>query len=351
MHVLSLLSAALFVVPFLAAQDPAEHPNPKLEQHEALRALAGDWTFTMAMAAMPGVPGMEQPSECAGHEHAELICGGLWLRSAMSATWQGTPWQGVWLCGYDPVAKKYTGIMVSSDDGESGAHVMDGQFDGKTRTWTWTGTTPMGEVRSAMTFPDADTTVETCFMSGEDGKQKQFMQITRKRAEAPRTVDASASAPPTGLAKEQQRLLDDVGTWQATVECSMDGQALPTEQGSERIAPICNGRWTWSEFTGRMGGMPFVGHALVGYDRMAKDYVSFWFDSMSAACARTTGSYDEKSRTFTFRGTCTDGNGKPSQISETLTRKDADTRVLRMQTQCDGKQSTMAITYQRQDKR
>jgi hypothetical protein len=131
----------------------------------------------------------------------------------------------------------------------------------------------------------------------------------------------------------------------------MDGQEMPAEQGGERVMSICNGRWTWSEFKGQMGGLPFAGHALAGYDRNAKEYVSFWFDSMSATCAKTTGTYDEKSRTFTLRGVCSDAQGKPSQITEKLTIKDTNTRVLEMLMQCAGKESTMAITYQRQDKR
>jgi hypothetical protein len=116
------------------------------------------------------------------------------------------------------------------------------------------------------------------------------------------------------------------------------------------VQAICNNRWLWSDFKGQFVGMPFEGHALVGYDPKAKQYVSFWLDSMSSVCAETAGNFDEAKKAYTFAGSSVDPTGKPMTIQETLTWKDDNTRVLQMQCKSPGQDSDMEITYKRKTK-
>jgi hypothetical protein len=348
---LLLVSAAFCaILPALSAQGGTEPkspemPDPKHKEHDVLKALAGHWELSLKMEAMPGVPGMEKPTESKGSEHAELICNGLWLKTVSDGTYNGKPFQGVWLAGYDPFRKQYSGIWVSSDDQECGACTMDGSYDPATKTWTWTGMTPHGEMRSTMVFKDADTSVETCYMKTPDGKEAKCMEMTRKRSRTPAAVEATATA--AKLSKEYEILHNDIGDWEATVKCS---EAPAEEKATERVASICNGRWLWSDFQGSMAGAPYEGHALVGYDPKAKEYLSFWVSSMCPTFTRTAGTFDAAKQTYTLAGQTVDPTGRPATIQEILTWKDDDTRVLQMEFKCPDKTSKMEITYKRKTK-
>jgi hypothetical protein len=359
MNNLSILCAVLCAAPLsLYAQDDKKQPpaaamtNPKHPEHDALKAMVGNWDFTMKMPAMPGVPGMEQATESQGTEHAELTLGGLWLKSTINGTFKNEPFQGVWLAGYDPFQKHYISVFVSSDDHECGASTMDGQLDAKTGTWTWNGKSKDGEMRSVLTFPDANTAQEICYLKTPDGKEAKCMEITRKRSKAPAAAVTEASLVKASkpAAKEVDVLLQDVGEWDAIVKCAVPGQPAAEEKGTEKVTAICNGRWLWSDFKGQMMGQPFQGHGLVGFDADKKQYVSLWFDSMSPTFALTTGTFDAAGKTGNFAGDCVCPEGKPMTIQQVLTRKGEGTRNNQMKFVSGGETTTMEITYQRRSR-
>jgi hypothetical protein len=352
-----ILCSLLAAAPILQAQDqqpPAglEMPNPKHEEHEALAALAGTWEFVMKNEAMPGVPGMEEATESKGTERAELCCNGLWLKSQFDSVWQGEPFQGVWLAGYDPFKKKYVSIWVSSSPEEPGAATMDGAYDAKTKTWTWSGTTPHGEMRSVLTLRNADQTVETCYMKSPDGKEAKCMEITRKRSKvAPVAANATARGIATeNLTAELQVLHKDIGEWQATLKMSAPGMPASEDRCTERVISTCDGRWLWSDFRGNVMGMPFEGHGLIGYDTQKNEYVSYWIDSMTPALARTTGTFDPTKRAYVLTGASVDQAGQPMKIRQVLTWKGDDARVLKMEFESAGTVSNMEIDYRRKAK-
>jgi hypothetical protein len=346
----AILIAALFAATTLVAQDtpPAgaapAMPNPKQKEHEAFKSLAGTWETLCKMEAMPGVPGMDKPTETKGSEHAELICNGLWLKSVLNGTWMGEPWQGVWIAGYDPYQKKYVSIWISSDDQECGVSVGDGSYDPKTKSWTWTASTKMGDMRSTLAWKSADESIETCYMKGPDGAEKQCMQIVRTRAKGPIAAESSAKAakPP---AKEQLALHRAIGNWEASSKMVMTpGMEPNVEKATENVTPICNGRWLWTDYKSSFMGMPFEGHAIVGYDPNEKKYVSFWFDSMSPSYMRLAGECDKSGNLSTLEGTCIGETGEQVAVKETFTWKDDDNRVMVLDFQ-GGAQ--LEITYRR----
>ena len=196
-------------------------------------------------------------------------------------------------------------------------------------------------------FTDADHTVETCYMTDPDGNEVKCAVVERARTKSGAPTDASASAA-TEPSKEQAVLLPDVGNWNAVVETTMAPGAKPTkEKATERVTAICNGRWVWSDFSGTAGGMPFTGHALSGYDPNAEKYVSYWIDSMSPVWLHTSGDYDAESSTFTLNGSGKDPTGKAMRMSEKITRKDHDHRVLEMTFAGEGYEYGMKIHYTR----
>lgn len=344
--------AACFAASLAVAQGDTkggapQMPNPKHPEHAALLPLCGDWEFTMKTAAMPGVPGMEKASEATGSEHIEMICNGLWLASTIRSTWQGQPFEGKWIAGYDPFGKHYTSYWFSSDENETGIAKMNGTFDDTTKTWTWRGNSPSGEMRTVFVFR-GDSSVETSFVKGADGKETQVMEFVRKRVKAPAAVANDASTKPAAkLGKQHQALQQDVGTWEAIVKSAMPGAPATEERGAETVLSTCNGRWTWSNFDGQMMGAPFEGHAICGFDPTEQKYRCVWIDSMSATAAETAGTFDETKGVLTLTGDCLCPLGKPMSMKQTLTRKGADTRIAQMAFTQDGQTSTMEITYQR----
>jgi hypothetical protein len=350
-HLTILCAAIGAAFPPLLAQDgkppaAAEMPNPKHKEHDALKPLAGSWDFVMKMEAMPGVKGMEEAVESRGTEQAELILGGLWLKSVFRGTHKGEACEGVWLAGYDPFQKKYTGLCIGSDEENCGPSTMTGTFDSKTRTWTWTGKCPGGEMRSVHALTDDNTTVETCYLTTPDGKETKCMEITRKRAKGPAAVEASAKnpkAPP----KEMAQLHKDVGEWDAIVQCAAPGQPASEDKGTERVSAVCNGRWLWSDFTGQFQGQPFAGHGITGWDPNEKKYVSFWLDSMSATCMSTSGALDPSGKSCKLEGKCVCPERKPMSVQQTIDWTDANTRRCDMQFATGDEVSKMTISYTR----
>ncbi len=339
----------------LCAQDvekkaPEGLPNPKTAHHAALKQWIGHWKVTGKMDAMPGVPGMEKAVESEGTECASLICDGLWLKWEAAMNCDGKRSTGLWLVGYDPFQKQYVSYVVSSDDHCQGLTLLTGEYDKEADTWTWIGSTPQGKMKSVCKFSGPDSLKETLYMIGPDGDEKQFMVMNRVRSkDAKPSALVNASLKETSklvASKHHAALLQDVGAWDAIVESTCSGETTK-DKGRERIQAICDGRWTWSEFRSEYMGKPFVGHGLVGWDANQKKYASLWIDSMSATCAVTSGTFDEKTKTYSFTGTCTGPDGKPMKIEQTLSCKDEDSRVLRMKFDGPEMKSTMKITYAR----
>jgi hypothetical protein len=350
----TVLSAALFVAAIpLFAQEKAggasQMPDPKTKEHELLKQFVGDWDCTMKMAAMPGIPGMEKPTESQGHEHVELVCGGLYLKSTTDSICNGKRFQSLFVAGYDPFQKVYTGICVDSQDPEPAT--MQGTFDAGTKTWTWHGKCSPGEMRCVMVMKDADNCVETCHLKGADGKETQFGEITRKRLKTAPAVEAAMARAET-VAKEHEILMKDVGEWDAVVKApEMPGQTAKEEKATERVVAICGGTWLWSDFHGTMMGQPFEGHSLFGYDGKEKKYVGWWMDSMSPLASRTMGGFDEAKKVCTMSGDCIDGAGKPFKMKEVLTWKSDDSKLLQIEFKGENENGTMEISYTRRHER
>jgi hypothetical protein len=345
---------AAFVVPLLCAQDDktkSAMPNPKTKSHEALSQFAGDWSTTCKMAAMPGVPGMEQASEWTGTEHAELICNGLWMKSTMEGKSKDRTWHGVWLLGFDPQKSEYTGLFVTNENEPSST--MEATCDEAKKTWTFHGTSPHGPFRSVYVFKDADSSTETCYVT-DKGKEVQCMEVTRKRSKGAVAKDATAKISDIpekqtaiATAKESSAIAEGIGKWDCVVSMKAPNMPASEEKATENVVGICDGKWTWSDFRGTMRNQPFEGHAIVGYEADSKQIVCYWIDSMAPQITRTSGTFDAEKKIGTFTGDCVDEKGKPMKIQQTLTIKDKNTRQFDMTcTSAEGLHE-MKIAYKR----
>jgi hypothetical protein len=348
-----MLCAAFVATPFVPAQEDKSAPvmpNPKAAAHEALAMFVGNWTSTGKMAALPDMPGFEAAQDTTGTEHSEIVCDGLWLKTTFQGTDKNGTCEGLWLVGYDPHQAKYRGIWVSGMDEPS--MECDGSYDAAKQVWTFTGESPMGPFRSVVTFADADHFTEVVYAAVE-GKDTECMRMERTRSKAaavPGTKLVPASATTAKPSAQHALLAAGIGDWNVTSKSMVPGQPVVEEKCSEHVAPICSGKWFWSDFTGSMMGQPYEGHSLTGYDEATKQYVSFWIDSRSATHARTAGTYDPATQRWTFAGECADSACKPAKIHQTYTQKDADARDLQMTFETvDGKHE-MRLHYVRKPK-
>jgi hypothetical protein len=98
---------------------------------------------------------------------------------------------------------------------------------------------------------------------------------------------------------EHKVLERTIGTWEA--ELDMGAGAQPAK-GTMVIERGPGGFTVISHFNADMGGMPFEGRGIDGYDPAKKKYVSIWVDSMSAAPMQTEGTWDEKTQTSIMFG-------------------------------------------------
>lgn len=128
-----------------------------------------------------------------------------------------------------------------------------------------------------------------------------------------------------------EALKASVGTWDAVVKVHVGpGKPPLVSKGVEVNRLLLGGLWLQSSFRSDMGGVPFEGSGLFGYDPALGKHVGTWVDSMVMSQAFPEGTCTEgcKEVTLTFMGVGMDG--KPCAYKEVSTQVDADHRSLAM---------------------
>ena len=146
---------------------------------------------------------------------------------------------------------------------------------------------------------------------------------------------------------EHQRLMAEVGTWDAVVVMMSEDGKPETSKAVSEITAV-GGFWVVDDFKGSMEGEAFHGHGTTGYDPAKGKYVGTWIDSSSPSVMIMEGTYDAAKKTLTMSG-IGQMDGKPVMHRMVTTEKDANTRVLEMFLPGpDGKEmKIMTITYTR----
>jgi hypothetical protein len=149
---------------------------------------------------------------------------------------------------------------------------------------------------------------------------------------------------------EQAVLKQDEGSWDATIETRTDAAEPPqVSKGVETNTMMGGGLWLIQNFKGDMGGMPFEGHGVAGFDANKKKYVGTWVDSMSPSIMPTEGTYDSKKKLMSSTIDSIGPDGKPLKLRSTMEYKSDGQRVFTMYMPGpDGKDfPMMKITYKR----
>lgn len=128
--------------------------------------------------------------------------------------------------------------------------------------------------------------------------------------------------PPPGPMHEHLKQM--VGNWEGTVRFKMNPAAddWMESEGTVRRELAMGGRFVIEHVTGEppegMGDEEFKGMSIVGYNDIDGHYESVWIENMANHMSMSTGSYDENSKTFTFKG----------KMLDPMTRQRVDTEMM-----------------------
>jgi hypothetical protein len=93
------------------------------------------------------------------------------------------------------------------------------------------------------------------------------------------------------------------GNWNYTSTFWHGPDAKPEQsKGTSKMKMILGGRWLQHETKGQAMGMPYEGMGLWGYDKLEKEYISLWFDTMGTGVVEGEGKFDSASQTFHEEG-------------------------------------------------
>ncbi len=124
---------------------------------------------------------------------------------------------------------------------------------------------------------------------------------------------------------EHRRLEKFVGHWEAESTFWMAEGAPPqSSKGEMHNTMVLDGRFLREEYSGKFNEMPFSGIGYFGYDNIQKKYVGTWMDSMGTGVMTDTGTFDEKTSTWTMLGSFTDPTGAVIKSRNLLVWTDND---------------------------
>lgn len=152
---------------------------------------------------------------------------------------------------------------------------------------------------------------------------------------------------------EHHKALDPlVGSWDVKMNMWMDPSAPPQEsKGTSETKWILGGRYLQEEMTSEMNGMPYHGFGLSGYDRVKKEYFSFWMDDMSTGIMTLFGQMDAGGKVLTMTGSYPDVTKNMQECKMRMVTKTVsnDQHLFEMYTSGDdGKEfKNMEATYTR----
>jgi hypothetical protein len=148
--------------------------------HDHLNVFEGNWKATVKHWRGPGEPEVSEATI-----KYEWILGGRFLRETVKGAFEGEPFEGFGLIGYDNAKKQY--CTVWCDNMSTGIYTSHGTCDdsGKVFTYYSTHTNPVtGEDekgRSVAKVINDNTFVSTMYGIDEDGNQQNRLEITCNR--------------------------------------------------------------------------------------------------------------------------------------------------------------------------
>jgi hypothetical protein len=92
------------------------------------------------------------------------------------------------------------------------------------------------------------------------------------------------------------------GAWTLAVKSYGQDGKVEESTATAELKMILGGRFQVQEFHGTFQGKPFDGFGLTGYDNAKKEFVNYWFDSMTTAPSFARGQRSDDGKTLTLSG-------------------------------------------------
>jgi len=141
-------------------------------------------------------------------------------------------------------------------------------------------------------------------------------------APKPEAAPKPTPSPPT----PKELLAQLTGEWTVTMKIfAPDGNEASEAAGSVTKTAILGGTYIREDFKSEIGGNPFEGTGLFGYDTAAKQYRSVWVDSVTGSIMQSAGAFDFAAKTITLVGEGIDaasGDAKKFRLVLRITGKD-----------------------------
>ncbi|MCC7232441.1 MAG: DUF1579 domain-containing protein [Bacteroidia bacterium] len=147
------------------------------EMHKLLAADVGSWTEDITTWMAPGATPSKSTATCEN----EMIMDGRYQKSVHRGDFQGTPFEGMGLVGYDNAKKVFQSTWV--DNMGTGTMLLEGPYDAAKKTIHFKGnmvdptTGKETGVRQDWIIGDNNTRTLKMFITGPDGKEFQTMEI------------------------------------------------------------------------------------------------------------------------------------------------------------------------------
>jgi hypothetical protein len=156
----------------------AEYAQPGRE-HEAFKELVGEWkTETKSYW-----PGQAEPQTSQSTATFKLIMGGRFVQQEFKGEYNGKPFEGLGIFGYDKAKKKYVSVWL--DNMGTGIMLSEGTYDEASKTFTEIGEieSPTGKMREKTVTKDVDKNkfVLTMWMLLPGDKEQKVMEIIYTR--------------------------------------------------------------------------------------------------------------------------------------------------------------------------
>lgn len=135
-----------------------------------------------------------------------------------------------------------------------------------------------------------------------------------------------------GTPGEPHKLLAKLeGSWTTRSKGWMEPDKPPMESsGTCEQKLILDGHYLQQFYAGDMGGVPFTGINLIGYNNHTKKYESVWLDTMSTAVYFFVGTVSKDGKTITQKCTYDDPVQGPAVWRSVTRIKDDNTQEFEM---------------------
>lgn len=153
------------------------------EAHKQMATYVGKWNQEILMWHAPGM----EPEKSKSESEIKMIMGGRYMVETNKGMMMGMPFEGMNTLAYDNARKKYISTWV--DNVGTGLMVMEGDWDPKTNSITFTGNMvdPAAGDGSTMKMRqvwkpiDKNTHMFTMFGMMPDGSEFKMMEIRSTR--------------------------------------------------------------------------------------------------------------------------------------------------------------------------